>query len=29
MTAKLLTRINENTQAQPNLSRGEYRPLDL
>jgi len=29
VTAKLLTRINENTQAQPDLSRGEYKPLDL
>jgi len=27
MTEKLLVRINENTQTQPNLSRGEYRPL--
>ncbi len=27
MQAKLLTRINENTQTQPFKSRGEYRPL--
>lgn len=27
MLAKLLTRINENTQAQPFLSRGQYHPL--
>ena len=27
MTEKLLVRISENTQARPNLSRGEYRPL--
>ena len=27
MTEKLLVRINENTQARPNLSRGDYRPL--
>jgi choline-sulfatase len=27
MLAKLLARVNENTQPLPNLSRGEYRPL--
>jgi len=27
MLQKLLARINENTQAQPNRSRGEYRPV--
>jgi arylsulfatase len=27
MMKKLLVRINENTQARPNKSRGEYRPL--
>jgi len=27
MMAKLLARANQNTQAQTNLSRGEYRPL--
>jgi arylsulfatase len=27
MQERLLTRLNENTQTRPNLSRGEYRPL--
>ncbi|MBM3299784.1 MAG: hypothetical protein FJY85_07500, partial [Deltaproteobacteria bacterium] len=27
MLGKLLARINENTQPQPNKSRGEYRPV--
>ncbi len=29
MLEKLLVRIGENTQAQPNKSRGEYKPLQL